>query len=163
MLPRSRSCPDPAEPAISAHQSNASSLDCQKWRRRYPPNISEKRADRSCFQHSTRTSLTQSPTRSPRHGSKKKDSNAGSDNNHPTNVMGKFKCNNSACFKNGWGSKKIAILIRGYPGHDCNAIVFDQCCKSAAKNSQSFLPDLCIYRSWSPSTFLSNYSYEKLL
>lgn len=45
------------------------------------------------------------------------DSDAGSNNKHPTHVMGKFKCNNNACFKNGWSSKKIAILIRGYPGH----------------------------------------------
>lgn len=62
-----------------------------------------------------------------------KDSDAGSNNKHPTNVMGKFKCNNNACSKNGWSSKKIAMLIRGYPGHGYNAIVFNQRCKSCSQ------------------------------
>jgi hypothetical protein len=47
--------------------------------------------------------------------------------------MGKFKCNNNACSKNGWSSKKIAILIRGYPGHGYNAVVFNQRCKSCSQ------------------------------
>ena len=44
--------------------------------------------------------------------------------------MGKFKCNNHACSKGGWGSKKVAIMIRGYPGNGYSAVVFNQCCKA---------------------------------
>ncbi|KAF2463846.1 uncharacterized protein BDR25DRAFT_297429 [Lindgomyces ingoldianus] len=58
------------------------------------------------------------------------DSDRGSNNEHPTHVMGKFECNNNSCFKDGWGSKKVAILIRGFPGIGYNAVVFSQRCKS---------------------------------
>jgi hypothetical protein len=58
------------------------------------------------------------------------DTDTDSNNNYSTNVMGRFKCNNDACFKSGWGSKMITILIRGYPGNGYNAVVFNQRCKS---------------------------------
>lgn len=51
-------------------------------------------------------------------------------NDYPTHVMGKFRCMNSACPANGWGSKKVAILIRGYAGNGYNAVVFNQRCKT---------------------------------
>ncbi|KAI1491150.1 zinc-binding domain-containing protein [Biscogniauxia mediterranea] len=47
-----------------------------------------------------------------------------------TSVMGKFQCDNSRCSKNGWSSKKVCILIRGYPKNGYNAVVFNQRCKS---------------------------------
>lgn len=49
---------------------------------------------------------------------------------YSTYVMGKFQCDNDACSKNGWGSKKVAILIRGYSGNGYNAVVFGQRCQS---------------------------------
>ncbi|KAF2682588.1 hypothetical protein K458DRAFT_432577 [Lentithecium fluviatile CBS 122367] len=58
------------------------------------------------------------------------DSDRGSNNKYSTNVMGKFKCNNNACRQGGWGSKVVSILIRGYPGNEYNAVVFNQRCKS---------------------------------
>ena len=60
----------------------------------------------------------------------KKDGDRDSNNKYSTHVMGKFKCNNDACSTGGWGSKKVAILIRGYPGNEYNAVVFNQRCKS---------------------------------
>ncbi|KAI0098995.1 zinc-binding domain-containing protein [Hypoxylon sp. NC0597] len=51
-------------------------------------------------------------------------------NEYSTHVMGKFKCNNDDCSKRSWGSKKVAILIRGYPGNGYNAVVFNQRCQS---------------------------------
>jgi len=59
-----------------------------------------------------------------------KDSDRDSNNEYSTHVMGKFKCNNNACSTVGWGSKKVAIRIRGYPRNGYNAVVFNQCCKS---------------------------------
>lgn len=53
-----------------------------------------------------------------------------SNNEHMTHVMGKFKCTNNACSKVGWGSKMVAILIRGYAGNGYHAEVFNQRCKS---------------------------------
>ncbi|KAF2202634.1 hypothetical protein GQ43DRAFT_462209 [Delitschia confertaspora ATCC 74209] len=56
--------------------------------------------------------------------------NKDSDKQHSTSVMGIFKCNNNACSsKKGWASKKVTILIRGYPGNGYNAVVFNQRCK----------------------------------
>jgi hypothetical protein len=49
---------------------------------------------------------------------------------YDTNIMGRFHCRNPACPKQGWGSKKIAILIRQYPDNGYNAVVFKQRCKS---------------------------------
>ena len=43
--------------------------------------------------------------------------------------MGKFRCKNPACTTKGWGSKKIAILIRRYIGDEYNAVVYMQRCK----------------------------------
>ncbi|KUI71987.1 hypothetical protein VM1G_11789 [Cytospora mali] len=51
-------------------------------------------------------------------------------NEYSTNVMGRFECNNNSCPNNGWGSKKVAILIRGYPNNGYNATVFNQRCQS---------------------------------
>ncbi|KAF1850817.1 uncharacterized protein K460DRAFT_271884 [Cucurbitaria berberidis CBS 394.84] len=59
-----------------------------------------------------------------------KPSDRNSNNEYSTHVMGKFICNNKACPTGGWGSKKVAILIRGYPGNGYNAEVFNQRCKS---------------------------------
>jgi len=58
------------------------------------------------------------------------DSDGDSNKKYLTHVMGKFKCNNNACSKGGWGSKKVAIQIRGYPRNGYNAVVFNQRCKS---------------------------------
>ena len=55
----------------------------------------------------------------------KKDSDRDSNNKYLTYVIGKFKCNNDACSMGSWGSKKVAILIRGYPRNGYNAIVFN--------------------------------------
>jgi hypothetical protein len=58
------------------------------------------------------------------------DSDEGSNNEWPTNIMGSFKCGNNACYKKGWGSKKVAMLIRGYPRNGYNAVVYNQRCRS---------------------------------
>jgi hypothetical protein len=60
----------------------------------------------------------------------KEDSDRGSNNKYSTHVMGRFECNNHACSATGWGSKKVAILIRGYPGNGYNAVVYNQRCKA---------------------------------
>ena len=60
----------------------------------------------------------------------KKNSDKDSYVEYSTYVMGKFTCNNDDCSKNGWGSKKVAILIRGYPENGYNAVVFNQRCRS---------------------------------
>ncbi|KAI0841845.1 zinc-binding domain-containing protein [Hypoxylon sp. FL0890] len=49
---------------------------------------------------------------------------------YETNVMGKFKCNNGGCSSPGWGSKKVAIQIKGYSGNGYNATVYSQRCRS---------------------------------
>jgi len=49
---------------------------------------------------------------------------------YSTHVMGKFRCMNRACSAGGWGSKKVAIVIRGYAENGYNAEVFNQRCKS---------------------------------
>ena len=59
-----------------------------------------------------------------------KDSDKDSYVKYSTYVMGRFTCNNNSCFKKGWGSKKVAILIRGYPEDGYNAVVFNQRCES---------------------------------
>ncbi|KAI8962045.1 zinc-binding domain-containing protein [Daldinia sp. FL1419] len=50
-----------------------------------------------------------------------------------TNIMGKFKCDNSSCSSHGWGSKKVAIVIRQFPKNGYNATVFNQRCESCKK------------------------------
>ncbi|KAF1956998.1 hypothetical protein CC80DRAFT_394983, partial [Byssothecium circinans] len=59
-----------------------------------------------------------------------KDDDRDSTNEYSTHVMGKFRCNNQACSTGGWGSKKVAILIRRYPKNGYNAVVFNQRCRS---------------------------------
>ncbi|KAI0894190.1 zinc-binding domain-containing protein [Annulohypoxylon nitens] len=49
---------------------------------------------------------------------------------YKTNVMGKFRCDNDGCSNRGWGSKKVAIVIRGYSGKRYNAEVFNQRCRT---------------------------------
>ncbi|KAI0570506.1 zf-3CxxC domain-containing protein [Pyrenophora tritici-repentis] len=61
------------------------------------------------------------------------DSDSGVYNTCSTHVMGTFVCNNSTCANHGWASKKVAILIRGYPRNGYNAVVFNQRCKSCNK------------------------------
>lgn len=48
---------------------------------------------------------------------------------YATHVMGKFVCANKGCHASGWGSKKVAVLIRMYIGNRYNAVVFNQRCK----------------------------------
>jgi hypothetical protein len=50
----------------------------------------------------------------------------GADDMYPTNVMGNFTCKN----RHSWSSKKVAIVIRGYPGNEYNAAVYYQRCRS---------------------------------
>ena len=59
-----------------------------------------------------------------------KDSDRDSNNKYSTHVMGRFVCNNNACSTDGWSSKKVAILIRGYARNGYNAVVFNQRCKA---------------------------------
>ncbi|KAF2242405.1 hypothetical protein BU26DRAFT_524525 [Trematosphaeria pertusa] len=88
-------------------------------------------------------------------------------NEHPTNVMGKFKCNNNACSKAGWTSKKVAILIRGYPRNGYNAVVFNQRCKSCNRlgtlilDEQSYV-DRVAYRlkKWA-GVYMERQSYDR--
>lgn len=54
-------------------------------------------------------------------------------NEYSSCVMGKFKCNNNSCPNNGWGSKKVAIRIRGYRNNGYNATVFNQRCESCTQ------------------------------
>ncbi|KAK4038952.1 hypothetical protein C8A01DRAFT_37067 [Parachaetomium inaequale] len=52
---------------------------------------------------------------------------------YDTHIMGRFDCRNPACAKQGWGSKKISILIRQYPDNGYNAVVFKQRCKACER------------------------------
>lgn len=54
-------------------------------------------------------------------------------NEYKTFVMGKFKCKNKRCGRVGWGSKRVAIVIKGYPNNGYNAVVFNQRCESCTK------------------------------
>ena len=57
------------------------------------------------------------------------ESDTDSKKNKSTNIMGKFKCLNKQCSKEGWTSNQVAILIRGYADNGYNAVVFNQRCK----------------------------------
>lgn len=57
-------------------------------------------------------------------------SDQGANNKYPTTVMGRFTCPNSSCYTAGWGSKTVAVLIRGYRGNGYSAVVFNQRCKT---------------------------------
>lgn len=52
---------------------------------------------------------------------------------HDTNIMGRFECRNNQCSQRGWGSKKIAIHIRGFPGNGYNAVVYKQRCRTCER------------------------------
>ncbi|KAK0749585.1 zinc-binding domain-containing protein [Schizothecium vesticola] len=47
-----------------------------------------------------------------------------------TNIMGRFACQNPKCSSPGWGSKKIAIQIRGFRNNTYDAVVFKQRCRT---------------------------------
>ena len=51
-------------------------------------------------------------------------------NDYSTNIMGRFACRNPMCSSAGWGSKKIAIRIRGFEGSGYDAVVFKQRCRA---------------------------------
>jgi hypothetical protein len=61
---------------------------------------------------------------------RKHDDDGGCNKKYSTNVMGKFKRNNYARTSRGWGSKTVAILIRGHTGSGHNAVVYNQRCQS---------------------------------
>lgn len=48
---------------------------------------------------------------------------------YSTQVRGRFDCRNPSCSKSGWGSGKIAIVIRRFAGNRYDAVVFKQRCK----------------------------------
>lgn len=73
--------------------------------------------------------------------SHEKNSDKGSDNAHPTNIVGKFICTNKACSTGGWHSMMVAILIRGYPSDEYNAVVFNQRCKACKRLGLLFLDE----------------------
>lgn len=54
-------------------------------------------------------------------------------NEYTTHVMGKFICNNRGCSTNGWSSKMVAIVIKGYTGNGYSAEVFKQRCKACSR------------------------------
>ena len=54
---------------------------------------------------------------------------AGFNKEHSTTVMGNFLCTNRTCPKHSWGSKVVAIVIRGYRHSGYSAEVFGQRCK----------------------------------
>src|SRR5688572_18791187 len=49
---------------------------------------------------------------------------------YSTHIMGRFTCHRERCRNPGWGSKKVAILIRRYKGNRYNAVVYHQRCAS---------------------------------
>jgi hypothetical protein len=52
---------------------------------------------------------------------------------YSTHVMGQFRCYNQRCAKPGWGSKKVTIVIRRFPGNGYDAVVYKQRCKACDK------------------------------
>ena len=61
---------------------------------------------------------------------KRNNTDQGSSDQYSTFVMGRFQCDNAGCAKDGWSSKKVAILIRRFPRNGYNAVVFGQRCQS---------------------------------
>lgn len=57
--------------------------------------------------------------------------------NYSTQVMGRFTCNNTACRKQSWGSKIVAIWIKEHPRNGYSVVVYNQRCRSC-----DFLGDL---------------------
>ncbi|KAF4122295.1 hypothetical protein GMORB2_7287 [Geosmithia morbida] len=60
---------------------------------------------------------------------------------YDTNVMGSFRCRNDRCTQGGWGSRRVAVRIRMYPGRRYNAKVFHQRCSSCDKVAALVLDD----------------------
>lgn len=58
---------------------------------------------------------------------------------YDTNIMGEFTCKNAKCSSDGWGSKKIAVTIRMYPGQKYNARVYFQRCRKCKRLSKPTL------------------------
>ncbi|KAK3385515.1 zinc-binding domain-containing protein [Podospora didyma] len=58
---------------------------------------------------------------------------ADADETYSTNVMGSFRCATTKCEQTGWGSRKVSIVIRRYPGGGYNAVIFSQRCKACRK------------------------------
>ncbi|KAG9243107.1 zinc-binding domain-containing protein [Calycina marina] len=58
---------------------------------------------------------------------------------YDTCIMGRFRCHNNACASKGWGSKKIAMTVRMYPGNQYNARVYFQRCKDCNRPSKPTL------------------------
>lgn len=73
-----------------------------------------------------------------KNGSKKS-----SNNEYATNVMGKFKCDNTSCSNTIWTSKKVAIVIRGYHRNGYDAVVFNQRCMSCKELGSFTLDKQC--------------------
>ncbi|KAI1158342.1 zinc-binding domain-containing protein [Nemania serpens] len=69
------------------------------------------------------------------------DDDHGCTNSRDTAVMGRFKCHNSKCRADGWGSKQIAITIRMYPQRKYNAKVYHQRCRSCGYLGKPILDD----------------------
>ncbi|KAK5543242.1 hypothetical protein LTR46_012095, partial [Exophiala xenobiotica] len=62
-----------------------------------------------------------------------RNTDGGSNNKYTTHVMGKLRCIKETCGTNGWSSKKVAILIRGYAEDGYNAVVFNQRCRTCSQ------------------------------
>ncbi|KAI0903596.1 zinc-binding domain-containing protein [Ustulina deusta] len=56
-------------------------------------------------------------------------------------VMGRFRCHNPKCEKDGWGSRQIAICIRLYRQQQYNAVVYHQHCKKCDFLAKPILDD----------------------
>lgn len=54
-------------------------------------------------------------------------------NTYSTHVMATFRCHNQSCDRKGWDSKKVNIVISGYPNNGYKAVVFNQRCKACEK------------------------------
>ncbi|KAI8947254.1 zinc-binding domain-containing protein [Xylaria longipes] len=69
------------------------------------------------------------------------DDDDGCTKKYDTNIMGRFRCYNPKCGKNGWSSRQISITIRMYPRREYNARVWHQRCKSCNFLSKPILDD----------------------